>query len=721
MAEINLKEYQKYFFLSLFCAINLFAADSTAQTKLKRISVTERSDGLGYVVRYHLTEEVDSFKVSQPHLNSVQMVLFQSDLDTTNFQRPSDNNVIQEIRIRPIDEAVGFKIIIQENLLLLAKAYRDVNQKDVLLSLRYTSLDKLKNVVSSRNSLFDNPEKSQSKGKNYESENIDSRAVNSQSNNISNGEKKGISLIQSLDRLMPDDPMELYARAFLNDTIGTTYSYAIRPLGSQKNQTLPQSHPWNGHPFFHLKSDKVTFADWFIYTPQVFRSYNTEIPMGYNDGALWQGRGENYNLSAGVGARFGPLSVVFRPVFTSVENKEFRLSPFPRFDGLSEYAMSLMNIDMPQRFGQDSLQKFYLGDSFIQLDYKGWAAGISNQRIWTGPSIYNPLMLGYNAPGFLHAFAGTQKPFEFRYGSLETRWFWGSLEESGFFDQNPSNNRRLVTGFTFNYSPDFIRGLHVGLTRVAFSYYPANGLSASDFLMAFRLPQSKNVTNPKKAFHSMMSVFARWEFPKAGFEVYAEWGRNDNRREIRDLLLEPEFNRGYILGFLKTIDLTPNRKLLLSTEFTNVENSSVTSQQRDFNTWYEHEVIRQGFTHQGQVLGTAVGPGSSTQVMKLSYYEKRGMLGVSLQRVAMYNDRFHRYRDTYRNLYRFPEFWFMVDRHAVQMNYGFHGLIFFPYGFELQLDYHIGKFENRYNLYQRDLTNNLFKVTMRYNIWKQLQ
>ncbi|MDX1642318.1 MAG: hypothetical protein R3220_11505, partial [Balneolaceae bacterium] len=210
-------------------------------------------------------------------------------------------------------------------------------------------------------------------------------------------------------------------------------------------------------------------------------------------------------------------------------------------------------------------------------------------------------------------------------------------------------------------------------------------------------------------------------FPQAGFELYAEWGRNDNRRSLRDFISEPEYNRGYILGFLKTFHLTDTRSLLLSTEFTNIENSSVTSTFRDFNTWYEHEVIQQGFTHQGQSLGTGIGPGSSTQVFKLSYYEKRGMLGVSMQRVAMHNDRFHRYRDTYRELYPYPEYWFMVDRHEVQMNYGFHGLLFLPYGLELQLDYHIGKFENRYNIYQRDVTNRLLKVTLRSNVWKYFQ
>lgn len=712
---------------------------SMAQPELNRISIAERSDGLGYVVRYHLSEAVDSFKVSQPDQETVQMILYKTELDTVNFQRPAENDVIEEIHLVEVEDGMGFDFRMAGQLTFLARAYRDVSQTDLLLSLEYASGENLDRVISVNAPLFSRerdagetqqqqaqqqqlqqPEQETSQQPEQETsqqtvEGTEHQAGNARGDSAEN-DKPGGGYLHSMDRMMPDDPMDLYVRAFLSNSEAGVSSYNIRPAGTLWRPSVNQTHPWIGHAFFTPAEQSDDLLNWHIYAPEIFRSYNTEIPMGQNDGALWQGRGENYSITAGAGINAGPLTVVFRPVFAYSENKEFRLSPFPKLKGLSEYAMPLMNIDSPQRFGEDSMSDFYLGDSFLQLDYRGLAAGFSNQRIWTGPAVYNPLILGYNAPGFLHAYVGTSEPYRFRYGSLETKWFWGGLEESDYFDQNPSNDRRFITGLVFNYSPDFVPGFHIGFSKVAFSYYPSNGFGVSDLFMAFRLSQHDNVTDPDNVFHSMSSLFARWVFPEAGFELYAEWGRNDNRRKIRDLLSEPEFNRGYILGFLKTIPLTNTRKLLLSTEFTNVENSSVTSTKRDFNTWYEHEVIRQGFTHRGQLLGTGIGPGSSTQVFKLSYYEKRGMLGVSAQRVAMHNDRFHRYKETYRNLYPYPEFWFMVDRHEVQMNYGLHGLLFFSYGFELQLDYNIGKFENRYNLFERDLTNKLFTVTLRYNI-----
>lgn len=529
---------------------------------------------------------------------------------------------------------------------------------------------------------------------------------------------RSYSFLHSLDRLMPDDPMELYFRAFVSPKAQDSgASFMIRPALQFSYPGESLMHPWMNHPFFRINDESDDNFTFIIYSPKIFRSFNTEIPLGSNDGVLWQGRGVNYQVTAGFGAQYGPLTAVFRPSYNYSENREFDLSTFPRFQGLSPYAMPLMNIDMPERFGEEPLESFNPGDSFIQLDYFGFAAGISNQRIWTGPAVYNPLILSYNAPGFLHAYVGTNEPFRFRFGQLESKWYWGSLRESDYFDENPDNNSRYITGLNFTYSPVFLPGLHLGFNKTAYSYYPDDGLGVSDLLLAFRLSQADNVRNPQEVYHTMTSFFGRWVFPDADFEMYAEWGRNDNKRRLRDLLAEPELNRGYVLGFIKAFNLSQRRKLLLNMEITNAENASVASQGRRFNTWYEHQVIRQGFTHEGQVLGAAIGPGSSTQQMRLGYYDSWGYVGISAKRVAMFNDRYHRHKETYRNLHRWPQFWFMIDRHMVKMNYGFHGMLFLPYGLELQLDYHIAKIDNRNNLWGRDLQNNHFQMTIRYNLW----
>ncbi|MEQ9264030.1 MAG: N-acetylmuramoyl-L-alanine amidase, partial [Balneolaceae bacterium] len=69
-------------------------ASLSAQTQLKRISKAERSDGKGYVIRYHFTEAVDSFTVIQPAPDLVQMELFGNNIDTTGIKMPNQSGKI---------------------------------------------------------------------------------------------------------------------------------------------------------------------------------------------------------------------------------------------------------------------------------------------------------------------------------------------------------------------------------------------------------------------------------------------------------------------------------------------------------------------------------------------------------------------------------------------------------------------------------------------------
>src|SRR5690625_5882853 len=62
-------------FLFLALPILLTPAESTAQ-QLDRISVAQRSDGGGLVLRYHLTSEPDSYTLHRPRADLIQMNLY---------------------------------------------------------------------------------------------------------------------------------------------------------------------------------------------------------------------------------------------------------------------------------------------------------------------------------------------------------------------------------------------------------------------------------------------------------------------------------------------------------------------------------------------------------------------------------------------------------------------------------------------------------------------
>lgn len=121
----------------------LFAADSVnrslfAQSELNRVSIAERSDGAGYVLRYHLTAAPDSFTVVRPSANLVQVNIYGSGLSSDEI--PVDvNEQIEDIRLFEVENGVGADIYLNENRFFATAAYPDVNGRDLLLSLENTS------------------------------------------------------------------------------------------------------------------------------------------------------------------------------------------------------------------------------------------------------------------------------------------------------------------------------------------------------------------------------------------------------------------------------------------------------------------------------------------------------------------------------------------------------------------------------------------------------
>ena len=689
------------------------------QVQLERISIAERSDGLGYVLRHHLSDPVDSIAISRPEIDKIQMILYAPEISSDQDIFSNFNEVIERIKIFDLSHGLGVEISLHSNQFYASSAYPDQNMRDILVALERKTRIEIESVIEERR----DPEilniKEGDIAESVESDFIgiadkdidesdeifpDEKSASQLSDHQSLFERERTTL--SLQTLMPGDPFELYVRSILPaGHQNETPSYLLRPAILKGYKHIFQErhrHIWQDHLFFTQFDDVENASNINVFAQEIFYSHNNKRPAGFNDGALWQGRGFNMAITTGVSMHYGPFRAVIRPVFVHSENRDFELSDDPQYPGISTYGIALTNADIPQRFGEEGLSQFDLGDSYIEFEHSGFSGGFSNQRMWTGPAVHNPLMFSTNAPGFLHAFAGTSKPYAIPGGRFEGRLFWGSLRESDYFDENPDNDLRFLTGFVFSYSPEFVPGLYVGMTRVAYSYY-GDGLSASDLFMAFRpSPPKPNAdeVNPDDVHFSKSSFFIRWAYPRIGFEAYTEWGRNDDRRRIRDLFMEPELNRGYVLGVLQRINVGRWGSVLLNGEITNLENSSVTAQYRDNNIWYANDQIRQGFTHRGQVLGAAIGPGSSTQVASASFYHKYGKIGFSLARVALHNDRLFVNRDYYQS--RLPRDWMSIRRlHEIEIRHGLHGLLFLANNFELQFDIYTANIENINNQYDR--------------------
>jgi hypothetical protein len=371
---------------------------------------------------------------------------------------------------------------------------------------------------------------------------------------------------------------------------------------------------------------------------------NTGHPFGFNDGDLWQGRGLSMGLDGGVEVRWKALTGRFHPSVTYVQNLDFTVAP-AAWPDLPDFAYPWRVIDLPQRPGTDAHATVSLGDSELRVDVRGVSLGVSNRSRWWGPGIRNAILLSNNAPGFHHVFAGTRRTVDVGLGTLEAFYMYGGLEQSEWFDDGSPERGRLLTGLVVSVSPDWPRGLTLGMGRLFYGFVPASGHAIGDVflpLQAFRKVRHATPENPQAddELDQLLSIFMRWALPESGFEVYTEWARTDHAWNFRDFVLEPEHSQGRTLGLRHSTHLAEGRLLVLGLEVTDLAKTT-TSQVRDNPTYYEHWVVRPGYTHRGQLMGANVGPGGSAQAITTDLYAPWGRAGLVLDRRVHDNDAFY--------------------------------------------------------------------------------
>lgn len=367
---------------------------------------------------------------------------------------------------------------------------------------------------------------------------------------------------------------------------------------------------------------------------ELLGSYNSAYPRDINNGHLWAGKSVSSALTGGARVRFGPFSAALAPLATYSSNSEFETQA-ARPD-LSPYAnLWTSGIDLPQRFGAESVQEIYPGDSYVRLDAYGFTAGISTERLWWGPMRVFPLMLGSTAGGFEHLFAGTSRPIEIGIGRITGEFVWGRLHESAFFDTIPANDRRLLAGVVVGFEPRGLAGLTLGATRIRHITEPADELSLLEIL---RTPYSNVRDNI--ADNQLLSFFARYAFTKHGFEVFGEWARDDHWEDNPDLVQELDHARAYALGFQKVFRHR-NAIYRVHGELAQLAASNSSRTARGTVFFYSNGSVPQGHTERGQMLGAWTGPGSSAQIVGADKLEGTREYGLFVQRVRFNTDAYY--------------------------------------------------------------------------------
>src|SRR5690625_6459122 len=83
------------------------AEKAFSQTTLDRLSIAERSDGMGFVARLHLSATPDSFKVAHAGEHYIQVALYGVDQIAPRVINPERPFVIESIHTADLQNGAG--------------------------------------------------------------------------------------------------------------------------------------------------------------------------------------------------------------------------------------------------------------------------------------------------------------------------------------------------------------------------------------------------------------------------------------------------------------------------------------------------------------------------------------------------------------------------------------------------------------------------------------
>lgn len=446
--------------------------------------------------------------------------------------------------------------------------------------------------------------------------------------------------------------------------VDSSASWMIRPVyptefaGFENGFDLDSSLVDFDQSFFHHRIGKKGKGK-FLTLPAVYKvQYNSEYAFGVNDGAFIPNRGLQQVFSPGFFAQYGKFSLQLQPEFLTAQNKDYIGFPIEHQATILFYYEYMNRIDMPERFGVGTYQRFFPGQSSFRFNLNQISLGVSTENLWWGPGRRNSLLLGNNAPGFLHFTLNTRRPVKTGIGSFEGQVISGFLESTRFsppwpdytIQQNPvlmpkrENGDRYLGGLVITYQPKWVPGLFLGYGSVN-HLYREDITDFADILPIFNGRKGPaNVYDPiRDKRQQFSSGFFRWLSPQGHFEFYGEFGTRGNSRKFEEFIITPEQGRAFTFGFAHMMKLkNPGRYLEISSEMT-LSGQTIREEIRQLRTWYIHDHVRHGYTHNGQVLGIGNGPGSNQLFVGVAWVEGLKKIGLQFERIE-YNNDFYYYR-----------------------------------------------------------------------------
>ncbi|MEX0594007.1 MAG: N-acetylmuramoyl-L-alanine amidase [Balneolaceae bacterium] len=125
-------------------------AQSTSDSRLERISMVERGDENGYVVRHHLSAAVDSFRIHQSSPELIQTRIWGSGVDIETLALPPIGKMIRDLHVHPLNDGIGIDLEIQAPDMYEATGYPDQNGRDLILALTRRDTDRVERLTADR-------------------------------------------------------------------------------------------------------------------------------------------------------------------------------------------------------------------------------------------------------------------------------------------------------------------------------------------------------------------------------------------------------------------------------------------------------------------------------------------------------------------------------------------------------------------------------------------
>jgi hypothetical protein len=374
-------------------------------------------------------------------------------------------------------------------------------------------------------------------------------------------------------------------------------------------------------------------------------SIHSDIPRTYHDKGLWQGKGLTQSFSAGLNASWWFFEVQTQLTAWGTQNLASPIFPMDGFSNTTKNFIDRRNgeIDLPYRISDHAIRNLDWSESFVKVHLWRFSLGASMENRWFGPGVRNSIMMGHQAPGFRHLFVKTEQPIPLWIGSIQGTYLSGRLDDTKVNASARNGEWVYLSGFSGTFTPRFFPGLDLGITRT-FIINGSDLTSWGDYMPLFQ-PFDKSKLGAgsdgggSAPDDQRASIFFSWRLNNGSMRVYGEFAKEDHNANIRDIISEPEHNRAYQVG-VETHRPAVGGMFRSGAEITQLTMSN-SQKTRSSGYWYLHSKVKQGYTHRGQLLGAAIGPGSSSQTGWSTYETSRGNIGIMIERVSVNRDLFN--------------------------------------------------------------------------------